>query len=1466
MISYSSIAINNNLTTYSPLLNNMAPQKVRSTTQGASNNPSSRKKARIFAPREVTKCAVCASDRNLSKRHALSCALPDCRRTYHTDCVGLDSVPIEGDCWVCVMHETRYVLPQELSKSLTELITHLTKLDVYRWFSFPVDIDQMPDYYSIISTPMDLMTMREKVEQGAYRSVNAFLRDYETIMNNATTYNPATTIYHDEAQFLRTEGVVYIHKSAPNLGLPMYVDDEESELMDGNFDHDGINDSLSGSKAGRILKNTTKVLGSGGRNDTTCTKGNSAKKRKAGVGVDGISASLVPRVKKKIDVTDNPYGLANIGAYVQGAWRTEPYATTPLEEVTDFVVGCDAEIVREKLTTNKRGGCGKCCCTTREGLGDFDYQSDRFSSICPDRNRSVECEDICGCGPDCHNRQVSNPHRKKFGFDESAELLVRNVWGMDGFTRRNVYLSIKRDLEATAKAKGAIEEKKHTPLKKMSQTLEEETTPAAGSTDLKTMEKATLEKNIPVLSSNNTGVNADTGTPMIDPSDSHTNMQSGSIPTPTDSQTHTPTRICAKLDETGDMIEGATVNDLDINVRIDVDLMSEDQAIVMAGLEFVGHLMPYKSTMPADPNDVSMGDVGKTHMNEECVSGTASNVGGNVDEGVNVIQGKSEPFHGVNVRMLVFNGRSKKNCSLHNSILSMNELLAKKLDDKFRISRNMEMKEELNEIKTTSGALMPTHVGVVCSNATDSASLMSEKVQTDKSDGDGDTMIVDEGVGESVPKPIVSRPVDASDKEAASCITEEDLWYMSMPPERELAPTEWDDEITLFIDRILLPFINAQSDAHCHDMSYALKRVIESCDFVTDSRVIRFCYAVLKAIDKYGKKIFKLHPKGTGVICNTEDGLPSNDFIVEFYGEIYTPWRWFEKQDRVKKMLRKGALPDFYNIMLERHRDDGKGYDVLFVDPINKGTYGSRLSHSCDPNCATHVMAVNGKFVIAVYTLKPIKYGEELCFDYNSVTESKEEYTKAVCLCGTVKCRQSFLYYANSATFQSILSVHHNACDRAAIILQASTDPTLSEEDTQRLKRHRFMSSVLNGCPSWLVKFASLILKYIEYERQEMPQILIKNHTDDYGHPYTLESAAVEAMGVHSNREQNLCITLDKIKYILRNQPEENKHNVPLRLHTSAAVADFLWRDKESIIHRTVNMCAKKLGCKDLETKMRDLGKTKVPKDVSEKTIVKIGRKIIMDMRKILLDAQRLCPSARHFAAADCLFLIANTNTFFSSNKFVGVLSEKVEITAADVSERQAPKQATNGKKYSPQHLWGQLHFWDRQTINEPDMSLTAARYGPIVLPELESAYTTGKTYNRTVRKQHFENLKSMRGQQWKCSLPWSYKNPKKMYGSPMMDVSLGYKTLEEYQSLIDDMLSERTTVSTIKPSTANITTMDGNIQTHIPSTPTQTATNGKATTTSAPTHTPVPTNICSTKTEPYEALSTHTPMPVSNI
>lgn len=75
-----------------------------------------------------------------------------------------------------------------LRASLSEL--HKEKKCLIFWR--PVDPTAVPDYYDIITYPMDLETMRMKVDNHMYHSLRHFLRDIEQIAFNAKEYNPAT--------------------------------------------------------------------------------------------------------------------------------------------------------------------------------------------------------------------------------------------------------------------------------------------------------------------------------------------------------------------------------------------------------------------------------------------------------------------------------------------------------------------------------------------------------------------------------------------------------------------------------------------------------------------------------------------------------------------------------------------------------------------------------------------------------------------------------------------------------------------------------------------------------------------------------------------------------------------------------------------------------------------------------------------------------------------------------------------------------------------------------------------------------------------------------------------------------------------------------------------------------------------------------------------------------------------------
>lgn len=183
------------------------------------------------------------------------------------------------------------------------------------------------------------------------------------------------------------------------------------------------------------------------------------------------------------------------------------------------------------------------------------------------------------------------------------------------------------------------------------------------------------------------------------------------------------------------------------------------------------------------------------------------------------------------------------------------------------------------------------------------------------------------------------------------------------------------------------------------------------------------------AMRAFGTKVsdeFRIHPKGTGVVVANPAGVKANELVSEYIGELYAPWRWLERQDAVaaaqKSLAMPHALPDFYNIVLERPSNDGQGYGLWFVDASSRANFASSLSHSCTPNCEPRMAVRNGRLTIVLVTLRDVECGEELTFDYGAVTTNETEFKMAICLCGTSLCRQSFLHFVAAASTQQLLT------------------------------------------------------------------------------------------------------------------------------------------------------------------------------------------------------------------------------------------------------------------------------------------------------------------------------------------------------------------------------------------------------------------------------------------------------------
>ena len=128
---------------------------------------------------------------------------------------------------------------------------------------------------------------------------------------------------------------------------------------------------------------------------------------------------------------------------------------------------------------------------------------------------------------------------------------------------------------------------------------------------------------------------------------------------------------------------------------------------------------------------------------------------------------------------------------------------------------------------------------------------------------------------------------------------------------------------------------------------------------------------------------------------------------------------------------------------------------ILLVGETGGGK--TTICHLHRPNCKA-ITAVEGQYQIRIYTVRQIQYGEEITFDYNSVTESKKEYEESVCLCGSQVCRMSYLNLTGEGAFQKVLKGCHGILDQYQLMSEACELNIVSEEvyiDLGRTGRER---------------------------------------------------------------------------------------------------------------------------------------------------------------------------------------------------------------------------------------------------------------------------------------------------------------------------------------------------------------------------------------------------------------------------
>ncbi|KAJ4851262.1 hypothetical protein Tsubulata_019950, partial [Turnera subulata] len=621
----------------------------------------------------------------------------------------------------------------------------------------------------------------------------------------------------------------------------------------------------------------------------------------------------------------------------------------------------------------------------------------------------------------------------------------------------------------------------------------------------------------------------------------------------------------------------------------------------------------------------------------------------------------------------------------------------------------------------------------------------------------------------------------------------------SMPEEVDCSQLEKH----LFIEDVLLRTLNKKVRHYTGTgntpMMYPLQPVIEEIEQAAtedcDIRTIKICQGILKAMDNRPDDNYVAYRKGLGVVCNKEGGFGVEDFVVEFLGEVYPAWKWFEKQDGIRSLQKDSndPAPEFYNIYLERPKGDADGYDLVVVDAMHKANYASRICHSCKPNCEAKVTAVDGQYQIGIYTVRGIHYGEEITFDYNSVTESKEEYEASVCLCGSQVCRGSYLNLTGEGAFQKVLKEWHGMLNRHHLMLEACQLNSVTEDDYLDLGRAGLGSCLLGGLPDWVVAYSARLVRFINLERTKLPEEILRHNLEEkrkYFSEISLDversDAEVQAEGVYNQRLQNLAVTLDKVRYVMRCVfGDPKKAPPPLEKLSPEETVSFLWKGDGSLVEELLQCMGPHMEAdmlNDLRSKIR-------AHDPSESDDVsKELQKSLLWLRDEVRNLQ--CTyKCRHDAAADLIHVYAFTKNFFRVREYNAFTSPPVHISPLDLGPKYAEKLGAGvheyRKTYGENYCLGQLIFWHLQTNTDPDVSLAKASRGCLSLPDVGSFYakvqkpSQQRIYGPKTVKMMLERMERYPQKPWPKDQIWSFKSSPKVIGSPMLDAVLDNSSLD---------------------------------------------------------------------------------------
>jgi len=141
---------------------------------------------------------------------------------------------------------------------LRKIFDMLEENDSQHIFAEPVDVRDVPDYFDHIKTPMDFSTMKKKLDNMHYVTLDELEEDFTLMVNNCLSYNEKETVFYRAGTKMRDIGGLIIRQARRDM--------ETGESSAGTY-VDGSVDKKEGMSDDKLMKEIDEFVSDAGRDD-----------------------------------------------------------------------------------------------------------------------------------------------------------------------------------------------------------------------------------------------------------------------------------------------------------------------------------------------------------------------------------------------------------------------------------------------------------------------------------------------------------------------------------------------------------------------------------------------------------------------------------------------------------------------------------------------------------------------------------------------------------------------------------------------------------------------------------------------------------------------------------------------------------------------------------------------------------------------------------------------------------------------------------------------------------------------------------------------------------------------------------------------------------------------------------------------------------------------------------------------